>query len=328
MTKPLAAVDGDVTDFAPPAATAEDLARAREKFGLHLSEPYGYKREKAKRHGQKIQRMVKQMGTPLDVVRAMMAVPVPPAWELDLRSISPVSEDHSFLIFAWKQPPLEHDAGRWCLYEAIPDKLITTERRMELAGTPYWRLGTKAARFAQASIVSAFQWAMYREHKLDVRPFWCLQGTEGGTPLHHTRQEQRYLTMMGKPMHPLHVGALEFAPWDNRVKAQVVERDRLYKLGGSVERLRGTGTSAAMMAEHERLEKEYRRAFWDWFAEKLGEQTELYAYVLKHLPDGERHRQTAQDAAAAANAKEYFIETGAVPSPHVYRKKRITVAQS
>lgn len=327
MTEPLAAV-GDVTDFAPSPASAEDLERARQKFGLHLAQPYGYAREKEQKHKKKIAKMVKQMGTPLDVVRSMMAVPVPPAWEVDLRTISPVSEDHSFLVFAWKQPPLDHDAGRWCLYEAIPDKLIGTERRMELGGAPYWRLPTKAARFAQAQVVTAFQWAMYREHRLDVRPFWCIQGAEGGTPLHHSRMEQRYLSMMGKPIHPLHVGALAFAPWDNRVKAQVVQRDRLAKLGGSVERLRGTGTSASMIAANQEMEREYRRAFWDWFAEKLGEKTELYAHVLKHLPDGERPRQSAQEAAAAANARDYFIEHGFVPDPHVYRKKNILVAQS
>lgn len=54
-------------------------------------------------------------GTPLDYVRSLMAKPVPPEWEADLRSISPVSDAVSYLIFSWKRSPLDvtGDGARW-----------------------------------------------------------------------------------------------------------------------------------------------------------------------------------------------------------------------
>lgn len=302
-----------------------DLAMHREKWGLDAA-PTHAARVKAKRVKQERVATIKQsFGTPLDVARGLMARPVPPEWERDLREISPKSEHSSYLIFAYKAPPFAMQDGRWCLYEAIPDALISVERRMELAGAPFWEL-PKDQRAGQASIVSAYQWAMYRDHRVDVRPFWCLQGSEGGTPFHISRLEQRYLRMMGKPSEPLPLGALPFAPWDARAKRQILERDRLVKFGGSIERMKASGTTAAVSAELDAQEKAYRRAFWDWFSEKLGPQTELLRYCVEQ-EDSDRvmRQQTREEAIAANEAKDYFIEHGRVPDPWQYRAKKILV---
>jgi hypothetical protein len=134
--------------------------------------------------------------------------------------------------------------------------------------------------------------------------------------------------MMGKPEWPAELGALPFAPWDNRAKHAVLQHDRLHKLGGSVAGLRAGNTGAALAAETEALEKEYRRRFWDHRMERLGPATELLAHLSSKEGFEDNHRrQTAAEAAAAANARDHFINTGIVPDAHVYRKKRIFVAQ-
>lgn len=317
---------------APPVASPEALARAREVFGLDAAPTYaerqatkGIAKDLKPEARRRVAKLVRGHPTPLDFVRKLMGNVPPENWERDLRDISPESTASSFLVFAWKEPPFEPARGRWCLYEAIPAALITTERRLELERPPFWEL-PKGEREGQALMVSAYQWAMYHQHRLDVRPFWCLQGSEGGTPLHHTPIERRYLRMMGKPSKPLPVGDLPYAPWDGRTRRAVLERDRLAKLGGSVDRLRGTGTSEAQRLAREGAEREYRRVFWDWFGEKLAPQTELYAYVLKHeQPD--RIRQSAEDAIAANEARDHFIETGMVPDPVQYRNRRLLIAQ-
>lgn len=302
-----------------------DLAMHRERWGLDAAPTFKAKQQAKQKVQERIATIKQSFGTPLDVAKAQLARKVPAEWERDLREISPVSAHSSYLLFAWKAPPFAMDDGRWCLYEAIPDALITVERRMELAAAPYWEL-PKDQRHGQATIVSAFQWLMYREHRVDVRPFWCLQGSEGGTPFHLSRLEQRYLRMMNKPSEPIPLGALPYAPWDARVKRQVMERDRLAKFGGSIEKLKASGTHAAVAADLDAQEKAYRRAFWDWFGEKLGPQTELMTWIASH-EDADRviRRQSREEAIAANEARDYFIEHGRVPDPWEFRRKKIVV---
>lgn len=328
---PSRSVDGDQTDFAQspvsgvvPEAVLEDSI---ERWGLSAVPTMAARKKAGLKPGQqrRVNRLLASLGTPGDFARALMAKEPPKEWVASLREISPVSETTSYLVFAWKEPPFQPERGRWCLYEAIPDALVTVERRLELSSAPFWTL-PKGSRHAQALIVSAFQWEMYRAHRVDVRPFWCLQGTEGGTALHHAAIEKRYLRMMRKPAEPLAVGDLPFAPWDGRSRAAVVGRDRLNRLGGSVDRMRASGTAAGMRAATEAAEKEYRRVFWDWMSEKLGPATELYAYILKHeSPD--RPRQTHEEHIAANEAREVFIETGRVPDPAEYRSRSLVIAR-
>jgi hypothetical protein len=323
------AARGDSSD----AVTPEALAKARLTFGLDVAPTFRAQQEQAEAkakgfrdrlHAKRIRRTVDALGTPGDIARKGMQKQPPAEWVQALREISPESDAVSYLVFAWKEPLLEPARARWCLYEAIPDALITTERRMELAGAPYWERPLEE-RQAQAQVVSGYQWMMYHEHRVDVRPFWCLQGAEGGTPLHHSRQERRFLTLMGQPADPLHVGALPYAGWDNRVRAAVVDRDRLVRFGGSITQLRDSGTPDAFKSNVEAQEKAWRRQWWDHITARLAPSTELYAYILKH-EDPDRHRQRAEDAIAAAEAKEVFIETGRMPDPSEYRNRALVFA--
>ena len=305
---------------ARPLPTAEQvgaLSEHRKRWGVDAV-PTGARRiEKAVAKKEKLKTIMDTIGTPADVVRGLMAKPLPPEWERDLREISPKSEAHSHLVFAWKEPPGEPERGRWCIYEATPEPLVRTERLMELQSPPYWSLPTKEERHTQAQQVSAYQWEMYRRYRVDVRPFWCLQGEEGGTPFHLTNIEQRYLRMMGLPDYPLPMGALPYAPWDNRVKAQLLERDRLYRLGGSIDRLKGEA-----VIERQEAEKTFRRRFFDWFSAKMQPQSELMAWISKH-EDADRvyARQTREEAMAAADARDVFIETGRLPDPSQYKTR-------
>ena len=291
----------------------DGLSRARRLFGLDAVPTAARRREALRAKRSKTKAILDAVGTPGDVARALMAKPVPPEWERELREISPIRDGHSHLVFAWKEPPGEPDRARWCLYEAFPEPLVGTERLMHLQSAPYWTLPTKDERHAQAQIVSAYQWEMYRRYRVDVRPFWCLQGTEGGTPFHLDNIEVRYLRMMGLPDYPLPMGALPYAPWDNRAKQRVLERDRLYRLGQ---------LAASTTAEKAAAEKVFRQRFFDWFSETMGPQSELFAWCSKH-EDADRvyARQTREEAMAAADARDVFIETGRLPDPSDYTQR-------
>ena len=296
----------------PAPADRKALAAAERRWGLRAA-PVATK-EKA--NPDTVAAIVQSAGTPLDVARALMAKAPPKEWERDLRELSPVSDAHSFLIFAWKEPLFSPEHGRWCLYEAIPDKAIATDRRMLLESTPYWDLGTKGERAERAALVSAFQWEMYRVHRWDVRPFWCVQGNEGGTPLHLTSIEQRFCRMVGKPDRPFAVGELPYAPWDDRVRRAVLRRDRLMKLGKSVDALKGSG--ASVQAQREAAEREFRAKMWDWMSDKLAPRADELRHFFKTGYTNHMRRQTRAEARAAEDAKDIFIETGRLPDPIQY----------
>lgn len=293
------------------------LSPARKRWGLDAAPTAARHREAVTAKAVKLKTILETIGTPLDVARGLMAKTPPPEWERDLREISPVSPAHSHLVLAWKEPPGAPDNGRWCIYEATPAPLVGTERLMELQKPPYWTLATKEERYAHAQIVSAYQWEMYRRFRVDVRPFWCLQGSEGGTPFHLSNIEKRYLRMMGLPDDPLPMAALPFTAWDTRVKARLLERDRLYRLGGAIDRLKGES-----VVERDEAEKTFRRRFFDWFSETMRPQSELMEWISRH-EDADRtyERQTREDAMAAADARDVFIETGRLPDPRDYKQR-------
>lgn len=272
-----------------------------------------------------------ETGTPGDYVRSLLRKELPPEWERDLREISPLSESMSYLIFSWKKSPMDitGDGARWCLYEAIPNSLITPERREQLEMRPFWDKRVyrdKGAMQAQASIVSAYQWVMYHDHRVDVRPFWCLQGAAGGTALSFTSLERRYLTLMGRPADPDVMGALPYAPWDERVKQAVLERDRVHKLG-SVAAVKASGDPVLLALAKQQAEKDFRRAFWDYTAEHLRPNADLLEYILRHEGHNpSRRQQTREEADAANEARDVFIETGRVPSALEYKKQKVQVA--
>ena len=295
-------------------AQMDALSKARKTFGLDAVPTAARRRDVLRAARADKKALLDSIGTPGDVARAMMRKPLPAEWERDLRAISPIMDGKSHLRFAWKEPPGKPDDGRWTIYECTPAPLVRTERLMELESPPFWTLATPAERHAQAQVVSAYQWLMYREHRLDVRPFWCLQGSEGGTPFHLSNIEVRYLRMMGLPDYPLPLGALPYAPWDERTKRQVLERDRLYRFGASA----GQGTPESKAAE-ERL---FRQRFFDWFSEKMGPQSELMAWCASHEDADKLYaRQTREEAMAAADARDVFIETGRLPDPSDYKKR-------
>jgi hypothetical protein len=297
----------------PAPSTRKALADAARRWGLRDAPPSPQKPDAAA-----VQSIRQAMGTPLGVARALIAKHPPREWTQALRELSPVSDAHSFLIFAWKEPLFDPDHGRWCLYEAIPEACIETARRYLLSGTPYWDLPTAAERAERSQLVSAFQWEMYQRHRWDVRPFWCLQGTEGGTPLHLTSLEQRFLRMQGKSDRPRAVGELPYAPWDDRVRRAVLRRDRLMALGRSVDALKATGTSEAVRIQREAAEREFRRVQWDWMSDRLAPRADELRHFLKTGYTSHMRRQSKAEARAAEDAKDVFIETGRLPDPVQY----------
>jgi hypothetical protein len=293
-------------DAAPTFATTIKEVEAEE-----LSDAAKHRKRVSEKKGKQI---AAKAGTPIDVTRALLNIPMPAEWDRDLRAMSPITDTTSHLRLAWKEPLFTPDLRRLVVYECVPEALIGDERRMFLADTPYWEL-PQDQRAGRASIVSAFQWEMYRVHRVDARPFWCVQGKDGGTPLSYSDIEKRWLRAMKQPDSPPHLGALPFAPWDNRVKEALVKRDRLAKLGSGIHTLKQRGSAAYLKAEAESLEKEYRKQFLTWFSDTMQEQADVWAWYIGHSEVTHRlPKQSRAEWLASMALEESFIEHGVVPN--------------
>ena len=251
---------------------------------------------------------------PLDIALTYAKRPPPKEWVEALRRISPKSDAVSWLYLTWKETPAKPDSGRWVLYECVPLTAIPVDMLTILSGVPYWEM-PEGQKVGREQMVSAFQWWMFREHKVWARPFWCLQGEDGGTPLVYSEIEQKYLRMAKQPSTPPARGALSYAPWDARVERALLRRDRLYRLGGNIDRLRLTATEASDKAEMEAAEKQFRKDFFAWFGDRLKPQTEFMEwYTRKTEADRTLRRQTREEFIAAEQLEEAYVEHGIVPT--------------
>lgn len=244
---------------------------------------------------------------------ALLNKPVPPEWERRLREISPKSDTHSWLLLTWMQKPGLPDTGRWVLYECVPEAHVPTEMRERLGGTPYWEM-PKERRAGREALVSPTQWLIWRKHRVWARPFWILQGNTGGTPMQYSELEQRWLKLTKQPSEPPHLGALPYAPFDERVVRAIEERDRLRKLNYSIDRMKSTASAATLKVELEEAEKAYRKKFLKWFSEQLSEQAAfLEWYTRRTEADYTLKRQTREEFTAANQLEDLYIETGLLP---------------
>jgi hypothetical protein len=314
------AVAGDQTDFAP-TPTAEVLEDARKRWGLDAAPTATHHKKQEQRELRRAleEQAIVLHGTPLDYARSLMHRDIPQPWLDALRAISPKTDATAWLELAWKQPPGQPAKARLVIYECVPDHLIPTGMRMMLSDTPYWEK-PKEQRKGRESFVSAYQWEMYRLHRVWARPFWCLQGDTGGTPMQYTELEQKMLRLAQQPTTPPGLGALKFAPWDGRVEYALRQRDRLRKVNGSLDRLRAEGGDPAVIqAELDMAEKEFRRALFKWWGEQMAEASEFLAwYESKCESDHTLRRASRAEFLASERLEESYIEHGVIPVVRPY----------
>jgi hypothetical protein len=317
VTDALLVTAGDRTDVQTPASP-EALARAREVFGLDAAPPSGLTPKPRAVPSKRVGTTGKGKSVhPWTHAKRLLAHTPPPEWERALRALSPHSDTHSWLRFVWYElPDAKPGDGRWTLYECVPDALIPTGKRMMLRDTPYWDLPI-GQRQGRGQMVTAVQWELYRLERVEARPFWILQGNQGGTPATFTEMEQKMLRVKQQPTNPPALGALPFAPWDARVERAVRQRDRLKRLNGDIEALRRNASPEAVQAELDAAEKAFRREMLTWWADQMQEQSDFIAwYSQKCESDRTLRRASREEFMAAQLLEESFVEHGIIPHVH------------
>lgn len=245
---------------------------------------------------------------------------VPAEWRARLRAISPVSPVHSWLDFRWlparkvHQTGAAEDRGRWVLYQWIPRAGIPAGIVAMLEDRPP-RLLPQGQRIGREFLIDEYAHEHYRLHRVWVRPFWVIQGTQGGHPLSYTDREQEIRRAMGQPTEPPRIGALPYAPFDERVVRQVVARDRLRQVDGDLDRFRRQATPEAVQRELAEAELAFRAQYLAWMEEELAPSTAFLTDFSRTKAAEQTFRPaTRAEENAAARLKDEYIATGLVPA--------------
>jgi hypothetical protein len=169
--------------------------------------------------------------------------PVPPEWAADLASYSPPNPRIPYLWLTW-YPGLPPDAShrflgdvvqRWALYQITPNlDVVPLELMEDLRGPHPATVGRWVERepngpqfWVSDSLVSRTQWQLFRETGGYPALYWIIQGDRGGHAWQFEPEEANYLRALGKPDAPPRPGALAYAPYDRRVRDQLLARDKL-----------------------------------------------------------------------------------------------------
>lgn len=242
-------------------------------------------------------------------VRAEWEVPFPSDWLRRLREISPVTDRVSHLHPRWRA-----DFSEWWLYQATPAALLDAGRVAQLG--VHWSSLPKAEQQGRKVFVTEYQFYMYRTARVDVVPFWILQGSRfltGGTPYAFTAREQKLLSASGQPDEPIPPGTLPNVPFDERVVAAIQARDRVLKHGGSLDAMQKASTTDALKKDDEQTEREYREAFLAWNNTNNAASRDFLSWYYRQK---ESHDVLPPAPAGLANSvadfRDRYIESGSL----------------
>lgn len=196
-------------------------------------------------------------------------------WLTRLREISPVS-DH--LDYLWPRYRADHE--EWWLYRAVPVGMLEKDRIAQFA--VHWTDLPKTEQQGRKRMVTDYQFYMFRRHRVDVTPFWILQGSRmvvGGTPYSFTDYERKMLEAEGhEGAEPIPPGTLPQIPFDERVVQALVKRDNLIKHGNSLEAMKKANRGEVLKAQDELAEKAFRKKYLEYHRESMAPQAEFYKW--------------------------------------------------
>lgn len=270
--------------------------------------------------GAPIVSQVRVKRSPLDRIRAEQRAPRD--WERKLRSYWPVSDSQQWLHLRMFPEAISKKTGepisgsaRWVLYTMTPPSLIFDQTRLAMMDElPWWEL-PEDQQFGRMMMVTSYQYAMWKEYRCLARPYWCLQGSEGGTPMQYTMREQAILRAQELPTDVPNPGDLPFAPLDERVIQALQARDKFRQLGGALDRMRDPEKAAAdVRNEEQEAEIVFRTEFVKWFKARMEPNAEFIAAHLRKSENATDFRPATRNEANAADQwEDQYIATGTVP---------------
>jgi hypothetical protein len=223
----------------------------------------------------------------------------PPAdWIRSLREVSEKSDEVGWLYLHWEAGDPWVPGQRWVLYEMLHEKWVDDAVMDELRG-PHPRseghmCSTKvpkqfgclcrrklgAWRGGPCQLVTLTQYQLYRTTGYVAKPFWIIQGTTGGHLWEFDESEREILRYANLPSEAPRLGALPYAPFDGRVLRQIMRRNRLRAMGGSIEAYKQT-MGAGYDVYRQKIAREMRARYVEYLEQQLQDVNELFIRAAK-----------------------------------------------
>lgn len=253
---------------------------------------------------------------------------VPKEWSDRLAELSPPTNKFSWLKLIWEPGYPWEIVERYMIYQMVPRHGIPLGFLEQLEhALPPSQMGnyydkhmewvdergvSRRGQFVRNPdcIITERAWHLYRETRCWGRPFWVIQGNEGGHKRWFSPNEKKFLKMAGLPIDSPPPGDLPYADFDERVMKRLEEWDLLRGQHGTLRRSK-TLLHGAYSSRYEADERRFREAFVKWLADQV---TELDPEgITKSLMKMDSPRVDMDDAKLQRmqeQAEQNFIEHG------------------
>lgn len=262
----------------------------------------------------RLKREARNVGVGENVPNAVADVAIVPDWIDQLREVSPLSRVHSYLMPYWYRAK-----ARWVLYDVLPveaiDDELNTGSGISGAELKAIMAGPRPSELPYDVPVSDTQHEMWRLWRGYARPFWVLEGENGGHQVHFSPAQSSALLRMGLEPQPPAIGSLPPCPFDNRVRQQLNHLNRLHQFEDSIDRLRRSGSLEYAQAETARLEREVREAEMAFIEAQMRPVVEMSMSLARGANTRSEHADELVHvvpgmASRAKDAYEKYKDTG------------------
>lgn len=253
---------------------------------------------------------------------------VPKEWEVQLAELSPPTNRFSWLKLIWEPGYPWEPVERYLIYQMVPRHGIPLGFLEQLEdphppsahGNYYdqhkeWVDEKGVSRRGQFirnpdCIITERAWHLYRDTKCWGRPFWVIQGAEGGHKRWFSPNEKKFLKMAGLPTESPPPGDLPYADFDDRVMARLTTYDLLKGQHAGLRRKK-TLLQGLYSSRYEEDERAFREQFVKWLAEQVTElDPERITKSMMKLDMPRIDMDDAKIQAMQEQAEENFIVHG------------------
>ena len=261
----------------------------------------------------------------------------PPArWRAELYAIGGwPNTQASYLDLLWwaGEPPMpeaeDHAIQRWVVWECIPVAALERTPRFAaqarelltaLRGPPpvtqrSWIVRNGKRQMRSASIVSQFQWDLFRQRREWCQPYWVIQGETGGHLWRFPPAYQMLLRLHGRRLHPPMPGNLPYAEWDNRVRNQLIrERQLRERLEAFSTRDQTSKSDRHHKREQLEIERDGRRALLAWLDQQMGMASRETSGMLARADLPVREHAAVTDEQLEHETAQFVLATSTDPS--------------
>lgn len=261
---------------------------------------------------------------------------VPEEWEKELAELdAPPNDRFPYLKLVYEPGYPWEPVERYMIYWMTPSRLMTEglmgaiKEQLEDPHPPskhgnYYDTVKETFIRNPDCLITERAWNMWQETHCWGRPYWVIQGEQGGHKRFFTTIEKQLLRMAHLPSEPPAPGDLPYAEWDDRVKARLGKLNMLHGEHGERRRAAALAKGHTVTEEREREQQiELRKQVIAFLAEQVAEIAPDAHEALLKIDAGRVQRTKAEQIQIERTYEEAendFIQTGSSKSRLIHTR--------